>query len=228
MRFLILLTLATTSLLLSQDAEQRPDGPGYLNVLNLVSLETPTFLSVADFDYREGSPVLVGSESGFIALRPGTYPFTIRNEGAKPTEESFPITVEVGKNVIVICYAESEEQEDGTISSRLRGTVLTELSKADLPRLSVVSLLDESQIPGRLAQDQVLFPQKRALSRKVELRDLVEIEIRDISIAEIKISKEAHYMVFLFKEPGTAGISSSLVVDRKFQFQSSESGDSED
>lgn len=221
-----LVSLFTSFTLVSASFGQSTERPGFLNVLNLVSVDSPTYLNIADFLFQEGEPVITGSESGFIALKAGTYPFTIRNEAATPKEETFPITIEPEKNVVVICFSESTQQEDGSITVKLQGTVLTELLETDLPRLSVVSLLEAGELPGRIGDRQVLFPRKRALFRSVEINDVIKIEARDATIVEVEISKKAHYIVFLFEDPKTRAISSGLVVNREFEFQSPETTES--
>lgn len=212
----ILLATFTFSEALSQDSP----GPGFLKIVNLVALETPSFIRLGKFKLNGGTPSIPGSETGFMAIRPGDYTLTVTNEGGRPDEESLPIKIETGKNVIIICFDDTKINEEGEPRSKLRFNTLTESLSSDLPRLTVVSLLEADQVIGKVGGDQVMFQKRKAMRRPVNMYDNTTIQVAGELVEEVSIMREAHYIVFLFRDPETKEVATSVVMNSEFDFTS--------
>jgi hypothetical protein len=131
---------------LSPLAAQTPEA-GFLKVVNLVSLKTPTYIKLGKFEFDGGRPVAVGDDSGTLALTPDTYTITVTNDGAKPKSASVDFETGNTQNVVVMCYDEQVERKDGSIVSKLKFSLLTEAPADDKPRVSIVSLLKQTTVP---------------------------------------------------------------------------------
>lgn len=198
-------------------AQDLPDA-GFLKVVNLVSLETPTFISLGSFAFDDGQPILAGEDSGLLALPPDDYTVTVSNEGAKPSSTSMNVKVTDGDNTVVMCYDESSERQDGTIVSKLAFATLVEEPAQDRPRLSIVSLLKQQTTPVRIDGETVILSDRRAHRIEPELNREISIQVDTTTLESIDIAKPIHYIAFLYRDPENGNIALSLIQNEKLEY----------
>lgn len=214
----ILLTAAPG--LSSGEQEETPEA-GFLNILNLIGLESPTYIELGGFALNGGGAIKPGEGSGVLAIKPGTYPFTLRNAGASPETVTVDFTLEAGETVAIICYDEGKVYRDGSEEVKLRHTVLAE-SDSTGPRLSLVSLLREPSVVVEVSGDSVTLAARRAFQKKVALGDEIEILHQGRTLAAFAIDRPVHHIGFLYQTPGKTGsdgVELSLIEQEKLEYQ---------
>ncbi len=216
---LLILSIALTGAHFTR-AQEPTEAPsaGFLNIVNLITLKSPTYIELGSFALNGGEPVKAGDSSGVLAIKPGSYPFTLSNAAAKPAKVTGEFTMEADRTVAIICYDEVKQYRDGSEEVKLRYTVLVE-SDLTGPRLSLVSLLREPLAGLEVSGDPVTLTPRQAHQRKVALEDEIRIEYGGKTLAEFAIERPVHYLGFLFEniEPGEVGI--SLIENEKLEYQ---------
>ncbi|MDP4584177.1 MAG: hypothetical protein NWR21_06645 [Verrucomicrobiales bacterium] len=203
---------------------------GFLNVVNLVGLKSHTFIELGTFALNGGEPVRPGGSSGVLAIKPGSYSFTLSNAAAKPAEVTGDITMEADSTVAIICYDEVKVYRDGSEEVKLRFNVLVE-SDAVGPRLSLISLLREPSVGLEVSGDRVSLVPRQAHKRKVALEDEIRIEYGGKTLAEFAIERPLHYLGFLFENIETGEVELSLIENEKLEYQpplEAEEGDADE
>lgn len=215
--FIISLVLTGTPFARAQEPNEAPSA-GFLNIVNLIALKSPTYIELGSFALNGGDPVKSGDSSGVLAIKPGSYPFTISNAAAKPAKVTGEFTMEADRTVAIICYDEVKEYRDGSEEVKLRYTVLVE-SDATGPRLSLVSLLREPLTGFSISGDPVTLTPRLAHQRKVALEDEIRIEHGGKTLAEFAIERPVHYLGFLFENVETGEVGISLIENEKLEYQ---------
>jgi len=198
-------------------AAQNPEA-GFLKVVNLVSLKTPTYIRLGKFEFDDGRPVAAGDDSGTLALIPDTYTITVTNAGAKPKSASVDFETENARNVVVMCYDEQVERKDGSIVSKLKFTLLTEAPADDKPRVSIVSLLKQTTVPVSIDGKTTILADRNAHRIEPEIEDTIEIRVDNKDVGEIEITKPTHYLAFLYRDPETNEVALSLIQNEKLEY----------
>lgn len=196
---------------------QQPEA-GFLKVVNLVSLRTPTFIRLGNFEFDDGNPIPAGGDSGTLALKPDSYTISVSNEGTDLASNSVDFEIENGRNVIVMCYDEAMEKKDGSLSSRLRFNVLSESTPSEKPRISVVSLLRKSSVSIQIGAENVLLSDRQAHRIDPEIGDSFKIRFNGNLVGEIEVSEPTHYIVFLYRDPKTDDVAMSLLMNEKLEY----------
>jgi hypothetical protein len=215
--FLMAMTLTGTLLLYSQEPGEEP-AAGFLNIVNLTGLKTPTYIELGTFALNGGEAMKPGETSGVLAIKPGSYPFSISNAGAKPAKVTGDFTMEAGKTVAIICYDDLKIARDGSEEVKLRYTVLVE-SEETGPRLSLVSLLRTPTVALEVSGRTVNLTPRLAHLEKVAMEDEIRIEYEGRTVAEFKIEKSAHYLGFLFENVESGEVELSLIENEKLEYQ---------
>lgn len=198
-------------------AAQTPEA-GFLKVVNLVSLKTPTYIRLGKFEFDGGRPIGAGDNSGTLALDPDTYTITVKNDGAKPKSASVEFETEDARNVVVMCYEEQVELKNGDIVSKLKFSVLTEAPADDKPRVSIVSLLKQTTVPVSINGETVILADRNAHRIDPEIDDTFAIGVDNNDIGEIDITEPTHYLVFLYRDPETNEVALSLIQNEKLEY----------
>jgi len=191
---------------------------GYLQVINLISLRPPTYITLGKFKLDNGNPIPTGGSSGTLAIKPNTHTLLVQNEAAKPSEATTPVEVIHGSNVVVICFDEMVEYKDGSKESKLRFSLLTETPNTEDFRISVVSLLRQQEVPAIIGQTPAILTYRKAYKVDAKQDDIVEISIGGKSVGEIETLKPAHYIAFLYEEPETGEISVTVIQNQKLEY----------
>jgi len=191
---------------------------GFFRALNLVGLTTPTYLSIGEREFNRGDPIEAGASPGLLALRPGEYSLTVRNEGARPERLSVPFTIENGRNLVIILFETVSTNSDGEETARLLHTRLTETLESDLPRLSLVSLLDDPVARVSLGPHRLEMRPQRAERVEVALEDSFYLRYGRHTLGEIVIAKKVHYLGFLFTDPESGEPALSLIENEKLEY----------
>lgn len=215
--FILPLILTGTLFARAQEPNDAPSA-GFLNIVNLIALKSPTYIELGSFALNGGDPVKTGDNSGVLAIKPGSYPFTLSNAVAKPDKVTGEFTMEADRTVAIICYDEVKEYRDGSEEVKLRYTVLVE-SDATGPRLSLVSLLREPLTGLKVSGDPVTLTPRQAHQRKVVLEDEIRIEYGGKTLAEFAIERPVHYLGFLFENVETGEVGISLIENEKLEYQ---------
>lgn len=216
---LLILSIALTGshFACAQEPNEAPSA-GFLNIVNLIALKSATYIELGSFALNGGDPVKTGDNSGVLAIKPGSYPFTLSNTAAKPAKVTGEFTMEADRTVAIICYDEVKEYRDGSEEVKLRYTVLVE-SDATGPRLSLVSLLREPLTGLEVSGDPVTLTPRLAHQRKVALEDEIRIEYGGKTLAEFAIERPVHYLGFLFENVETGEVGISLIENEKLEYQ---------
>ena len=201
----------------AQEPNEAPSA-GFLNIVNLIALKSPTYIELGSFALNGGDPVKSGDSSGVLAIKPGSYPFTLSNAVAKPDKVTGEFTMEADRTVAIICYDEVKEFRDGSEEVKLRYTVLVE-SDLTGPRLSLVSLLRSPLVEIGITGDPVILTPRQAHQRKVALEDEIRIEYGGKTLAEFAIERPVHYLGFLFENVETGEVGISLIENEKLEYQ---------
>lgn len=202
-------------------AQEEKDSPqaGFLNVVNLITLKSPTFIEFGGFSLNGGEAIAPGESSGILAIKPNTYALIISNEGAKPKKVSGDFLLENGKSVAIICYDEVKEFKDGSKETKLRFTVLVEVEETSGPRLSLVSLLKEPLTgvvvsgkgvpiaPGGVYREEIVMGQRVTIVHDGEL------------LADLEMAKPNHAIGFFYRDPMSDEIRLSLIQNEKLEYQ---------
>lgn len=192
---------------------------GFLQVLNLVGLATPTYLEIDGQGFNRGEPVPAGGSSGVLALRPADYSLTVRNEGARPPRATVPLSVENGRNLVIILFESVSTGSDGGETVRLQHVRLAETLESELPRLSVVSLLDDPVARASLGPHRLELRPQQAERVEVEVGDFLYLRLGNATVGEIAVEKQVHYLGFLFNDPETGQPALSLIENEKLEYQ---------
>jgi len=224
---LIAITLTGTLPLYSQEPGEEP-AAGFLNIVNLTGLKTPTYIELGTFALNGGEAMKPGETSGVLAIKPGNYPFSISNAGAKPAKLTGDFTMEVGKTVAIICYDEVKIDRDGSEEAKLRYTALVESEEVG-PRLSLVSLLRTPTVALEISGRTVNLTPRLAHLEKVAMEDEIRIDYEGRTLAEFEIGKPVHYLGFLFENVESGEVELSLIENEKLEYQPPlETGDEEE
>ncbi|MDF1823342.1 MAG: hypothetical protein P1U68_01800 [Verrucomicrobiales bacterium] len=228
-RLLTALALPGISALPTLSAQEDfTDQAGILQVMNLVSLKTPTYMSLDAFKFNRGEPVEIGSGSGSLALRPGELTFSIANPGAKPATATLPINIENGKSVVVICYDEVKSFKDGSEEARLRFSVLTEAPPTTVPELTLVSLMTEESISLSIEGRPYRVKPKSPVDIDIADKETVAIKSGKKTLIDFESERPGHYIVFLFQDPEAGEPSASLVHNETLEYHPPREEDDED
>ncbi len=192
---------------------------GMLQVMNLVSLKTPTFMSLDGFKFNQGEPIEIGSGAGSLALRPSSLTFSIANPGAKPTTASLPVEIENGKTIVVICYDEVKQFKDGSEEAKLRFSVLSEAPPTRNPELTLVSLLTEKVASLSIEGRPFLVQPKMPLKVEIAGKTSIAIKSSNNTLIDFETERPGHYLVFLFEDPETNALSASLIHNEKLEYK---------
>jgi hypothetical protein len=191
---------------------------GFLNVVNLVTLKEPTYIDLGGFKLNGGEALVAGESSGVLAIIPETYAFTLSNSGAKPESISGSVMIENGKTFAIVCYDEVKEFKDGSKESKLRYNLLVEADEIGGPKLSLISLLDDSIVGVEVCDEAVTLSDRIAYQRKLNLKDELKISIKGRLLTQLEVSKPIHYIGFLFKDPETGEVALSLIQNEKLEY----------
>ncbi len=202
----------------SQDGQPKMRA-GFLQMVNLVSLKTPSFIEVAGLSMAGGEPVPTGESSGVVALIPNIYRFSVANESAKPRSRGGSVTVENGKNVIIVFFDEEKEYRDGSKETKLRFTIFRELGGNPGAKLSLVSLSNRESLKITAGLKRLTLAGRRSQVIEVELEDEVDIQFEGESLGEIEIDKPIHYIGFLFDNPETGEPEMSVIQEQRLTYQ---------
>jgi len=213
----LLVTLISSPL--NGQEENAIDGVGFLQVINLVSNKSPTFMSLEGFKFNRGDPIEVGGGSGTLALRPGEFNLNLANAVAKPASASLPINIENGRTAVVVCYDEVKNFEDGSEEIKLRFTLLTEAPETEIAKLTIVSLVHERTTPLSIDGRPFLAAPKSTLKVNIEGKDSVAIRSKNETLIDFESDRPGHYIVFLFDDPKTGGLAASLIQNEKLEYQ---------
>jgi len=192
---------------------------GFLQMVNLVSLDKPTYIEIAGLPMSGGEPVAAGESSGVVALIPNEYRFSIANEEAKPKSAGGEVTVENGKSVVIVFFDEEKEYRDGSKEIKLRYTVLKELAGKPEAKLSLVSLSVRDSLPVHVGTEPVTLSERKAYAHPVALKDKVEIKYEGKPVGEVEIEKSVHYIAFLYDDPETGTPGLSVIQEEKLEYQ---------
>ncbi|MEX2579166.1 MAG: hypothetical protein WD342_08910 [Verrucomicrobiales bacterium] len=198
-------------------SEDAPEA-GFLKVVNLVSLATPTYMRLGDFEFDGGRAIPTGDDSGTLALRPDTYTFTVANEGAEPASASIDVEVEDGKNRIVVCYDEIVELRNGRSEAKLRLNLLREAPADEGPRLSLVSLLKRAAVPVEINGEASVLRDRQAHRAEPEIGEVVEVRVENERVGRIEVAEPVHYLAFLYRDPASGEVALSLVRNERLEY----------
>jgi hypothetical protein len=215
--FCHLVLLFATFKLFAQEEKEIPQA-GFLNVVNLIAMKTPTFIEFGGFPLNGGEAVAPGDNSGVLAVKPNTYSLTISNEGAKPKKVSGGFVLQNGKTVAIICYDEVKEYKDGSKETKLRFNVLVEEEERSGPRLSLVSLLKEPLAGIKVSGETVTLAPGGVFRDDLEIGQRVSVSHEEKSLADFEITKPIHVIGFFYRDPGSGEISLSLIQNEKLEY----------
>lgn len=223
---IFLFEISTNSSLQAQ--ENFTDEAGILQVMNLISLKTPTYMSLDKFAFNRGEPVEIGAGSGTLALRPSELTLSIANPGAKPETASLPVKIENGKSIVVICYDEVKKFEDGSEEAKLKFSVLMEAPQTEIPELTLVSLVEEKAVPLSIDGRPYQVQPKRPIEVDISDKETVAIRSGNKTLIDFDSDRPGHYIVFLFVDPETGEFSASYLHNEKLEYHPPLEDDEED
>ena len=218
-KFLLLsLLLSGTGDLCSQDKKDEVPVAGFLEIVNLVSLKTPSYLQIADIKIMSGEAVPAGETSGVLALIPGSYPYSIRNTGAKPASLKGTVKIENGRTFALIFFDEIGKKKDGSIRHQLRSVLLTRQHEKPKARLSIVSLSRKPEITIKAGSERIVLREKAARDIAVKKNDTVALAADSGVIGEIEIDKAIQYIAFLYDDPATGNLALTVIKNRRIAY----------
>ncbi len=212
-----LIAVIVTGSLRGQEAAEEPQA-GFLNLVNLITLKSPTFVDLAGFKLNGGEAMAPGDTSGLLAIKPETYSFTLSNAAAKPETITGSFTMEQGKTVAIICYDEVKENRDGMREAKLRYNLLIESDEPTGPRLSIVSLLNQPLVGIEVSGVPVTLTERLAHQAKVSLNEEITIVHKGRTLAGFEVIKPVHTILFLFEDPGTGEVEISMIQNEKLEY----------
>lgn len=201
---------------------------GFLQVVNLVSQTSPTYLALDNFEFNRGDPIEVGVGSGTLALRPGKFDLRLSNAIAKESDISLPVTIENGKTMVVICFDEVETLDDGTEEVTLHFSQLIESPETETSKLTVVSLLEGINLPLSIMGRPFLAAPKAPIRAEIGDIESVAIQSQGKTIIDFESNRLGHYIAFLFRDPQTGEVNASLIHNERLEYQQPLGDDSED
>lgn len=209
-------------------AQESEPTHGFLELVNLISLEEPTTLELGGYDVAGGKPLPPGGSSGIATLLADTYDFTVRNDGAKPSTLTGQVEVPPNGNAKIIFFEQTEksgdgkgkDEEDEKPKAKLLYTILSKKYDGDGPRMTIVSLLDEPadqtvSIGGR----NVHIRSRQPYQHEVEEGTEVPVRYQDRLLDTIEIARPIHYLLFLYRDPETKMPALSLVLNEQLEYQ---------
>lgn len=214
--FLVLICVALTS---SRAQEGEAPQAGYLQVINLIALKSPTYITLGSFPFDDGNPIPTGESSGTLAIKPKTHTLLVRNDAAKPKEATTPVEIQHGLNVVVICFDEMVEYKDGSKEAKLRFSLLVETPDSEGSRISVVSLLRKQEVPAVIGGKPATLAYRKAYKVEAKQDDVVGISVAGKSVGGIEVLKPAHYIAFLYEDTKTGEPSLSVIQNEKLEYQ---------
>lgn len=214
-----LLALFLGSVAVAQDQGGPQGQAGYLQIINLVSLKSSTFITLGRLRINQGDPIPTGESTGILAIKPKTHNLLVRNDAAKPKEATTPVEIQHGHNVVVICFDEMVEYKDGSKEAKLRFSLLVENPDTKGSRVSVVSLLRQPEVPAIIGKVPATLAYRKAYKVGAKLDDVLGISVAGKSVGEIEVLKPAHYIAFLYEDTETGEVSLSVIQNEKLEYQ---------
>lgn len=213
----LLLLFSGISSLIAQEEKEAPQA-GFLNVVNLITMKTPTFIEFGGFPLNGGDAIPPGESSGILAIKPNTYALSISNAGAKPKKVSGDFLLENGKSAAIICYDEVKEFRDGSKETKLRFTVLVEAEGTSGPRLSLVSLLKEPLTGVVVSGKGVPIAPGGVYREEIAKGERVTIVHDGEMLADLEMTKSNHAIGFFYRDPKSGEIRLSLIQNEKLEY----------
>lgn len=221
----------------AQEAGSEVNEVGFIQIVNGVATDRPTFISFGDVENGK-SEIPAGASSGIMGLPPGDYAFEVSNKRCKPDALRGSITLEAGKTFALVFFHDVEmpkegegsgEEEDAEPRYRLRHTAMTRQHDHDEPKLSLVSLSHQDSISVSVDGKFVNLPQYQAVDMKVEAGATVEVKRNDEEIGVIEVIAPVHYLGFLFDDPdsGKAGLGFTQIQHQRIVYDPPTEGDEE-
>lgn len=212
------LSVAILSMTGAAGQEPEDESFGFLEMVNLVSLESATYFTFGGYKIAGGEAIPTGGSSGQATIKAGTYPFTASNAGAKPGRIEGEIAIKAKRNSKIVFFDSVKEFKDQSKEHQLRYTILTESGKNEGARLTLVSLLNEefssAQINGKRGpadgRKPFLFP--------VKVGDRITIEAAGSKMDSFEIDDEIHFLCFIFLNPDTGKADLSVVRNEKLEY----------
>lgn len=190
--------------------ELAPGNEGYVEVVNTISLKTPTQLAFG----REASPAYFdfepGMQTGTMPLFSGDYQIRVKNEGCIKPEAVEKLTLLPGAYHTVILYTDLEERK-GEMVPRLRMSIISGERKAGEPKLSVISLSVKPIIDVKIGAQTVALPSRRVQHFPVKMDDEVSIKQGANTIVTVEVTTPVAHIVFLYDQPGTDMLGHTLL-----------------
>ena len=214
----ILTFLSGITILFSQEEPGETPVAGYIEIVNLVSLRKPSYLKIADIKIMSGEALPTGETSGKLALIPGSYPYFIRNAGAKPATLNGTVKIENGKSFALVFFDELRKKKDGTVEHKLRSVLLTRQHEKPKSRLTIVSLSRKPSIAIKAGTVRVVLKERAARDIQVKKNDTITLSADSEAIGEIEILKPIQYIVFLYDDPESGKLSMSVISNQKVAY----------
>ena len=233
--FTALLSLALASSLFAQDNAEEKPAVGYIQLINGIALESPTFIQFGALKMMGGKAMPPGSVSGMLGMYAGPYDFEVTNEACDPPTLSGTVELENGKTFAQIFYVETETNDDGETTHQLRATTLKKQHEHTEPKLSLVSLSQEPLIQVEVGSQAHLLNARNATEVAVELDQELAVKQNGETLDVIGIATPAHYIAFFYDRADGKGQEMVYVFNKQIVYEplrkrkdDEESKDSED
>ena len=194
----------------AQEPELAPGSEGYVEIVNTISLKSPTQLAFG----REASPayfeVTPGMKTGTMPLYSGDYKILVKNEQCIKPEISEKLTLTAGTYHTVILYTDLEER-NGEMVPRLRVSAITGERKTGEPKLSIISLSTKPVVNVTVGGQGVALTPKRVQNFDVKMNDAVSIKQGGEMIVNVEFTTPVTHIVFLYDQPGTDLMDHTLI-----------------
>ncbi len=212
------------SLLLCPDLPAQEPGAatpavGYVQLINGVTLDTPTHIRLGRLKLMGGKPVPPGGVSGMLGLAAGPHDFEITNESCDPPTLTGTIEIEDGKTFAHIFYTESKTDKEGVTTHRLQYSTQKRQHEHTEPKLSLISLSAEPLITVEVGDRAHLLNTRVAVEIPVELDARITVRQQGRTLDTIAIATPAHYLAFLLDRPDGEGQKLVYIFNKKIIYE---------
>ncbi len=189
----------TSSQLCAQQEGDAIKDVGFVQIVNGVSTDKPTYIKFGDVEGGE-SEIPAGATSGMMGLTPGDYTFEVRNSRCDPKKLSGSITIEAGKTFALVFFNDFKKaKEEGEKDEyHLRHTALTRQHEHKEPKLSLVSLSKIVDLSVKVGSKFVTLRQYRAVDVDVKPGDILKLRYGQEVVGTVEAIAPVHYVGFIF------------------------------
>jgi len=180
------------------EVEFAPGNVAFVRIVNAIGLRTPTKVSFRTASEPKWSDYQPGETSSMLPVRLGKYRLRVQNEGCEKPEVEDTVSLDAGGVYTLIALYTEPVEKDGKIVHRLQYSKIQRKGGTDGPKLSLVSVVGQDQLPVELNGKALSLPIRQAQHFDVKIGDEVAVRHNGAAVMDrILIMDPIPYLVFL-------------------------------